>query len=477
MPSISKRNTRSNTNLNPEISSNMSISTSSTNESIDEQVPRKRARTYRQITNKKQSAMAPDTDVLINEIIQNQPNESTNASPKFIALGACDNIEDSPTSPRPLVIEVTEDIVCSRFDSNRAVHNFSRENFNPPRTPLAHKKANNTSKDITHSFSNEGCAGNISQKESSTISKTTSGNTNTRTPMVGRNMSTSFSQASNRAVVVSTDQIQRNSNEENIYNHRTSTPYPSRPEQVNTTTQGASNDSSFLESIPPQTREVLWRFPEFRRLIKLFKNEQIKSKTWMNDYARLKKNYDRLEKNSFPRPSAPALNFLTDLVAHIQHSNDDRDPRSDEQLATDLGVSRAILIGLKYHTPQQAALNLFNYFYSSCVEKTNLRSINNLEVLKPGLLQDILVFAQRAAPGVGYGIIDLRETLGNCIRGARYQFRKKNGSISDAAAFLENDNTDRNDFQNDESQNTSHSDPTNIDINGKYGSSAFDDNE
>jgi len=35
---------------------------------------------------------------------------------------------------------------------------------------------------------------------------------------------------------------------------------------------------------------------------------------------------------------------------------------------------------------------------------------------------------------------DLRDTLGNSIRGARYHFRKKNGPIADAAAFLDNNN-------------------------------------
>ena len=37
---------------------------------------------------------------------------------------------------------------------------------------------------------------------------------------------------------------------------------------------------------------------------------------------------------------------------------------------------------------------------------------------------------------------DLRETLSNSIRGARYHFRKKNGDIANAMAFVEKDNID-----------------------------------
>ena len=74
-----------------------------------------------------------------------------------------------------------------------------------------------------------------------------------------------------------------------------------------------------------------------------------------------------------------------------------------------------------------------------------------------------LVFAQRAAPGVGYQLPDLRETLGNSIRGARYHFRKKNGNIADAAAFLDKDNVNGSDYSRE--QNTSHDNPTDVVVN------------
>jgi len=59
------------------------------------------------------------------------------------------------------------------------------------------------------------------------------------------------------------------------------------------------DDSFCIESIPPETKNMLYRFPEFRRLVKAYKVEQNKCKGWMNDFARLKKKFDRLEQSSF----------------------------------------------------------------------------------------------------------------------------------------------------------------------------------
>jgi hypothetical protein len=81
---------------------------------------------------------------------------------------------------------------------------------------------------------------------------------------------------------------------------------------------------------------------------------------------------------------------LVDLVTQIKQSGGRRDPRSDEQLATDLGESSIFLMGLKDVTPQQTALNLFNYLYPGYEVKVELGSVINLEVKKPGLLESIL---------------------------------------------------------------------------------------
>ncbi|CAF2383847.1 unnamed protein product [Rotaria sp. Silwood2] len=483
MKSIKKRNTRSSTAMNSEISSNVSIATSSTHENIgqNEQVSVKRARTQRQIVNKKQSVNEPDSVLSSDEFITNQSvGEPTFATLEPVRFDLHDNIHDPPSSPSPLVIDTTEDIVCSQFNVSNCFQNQSNENYNPPRTPLGYTRTNNNSKYMMHSFSHKDSSLNINQKERPINSNTASTNVTIRTPTVDKNTSNSFSQISNRSIVVSADQFRRNSNEENIYNQRTSTSWPPHHEPISNANQGIYDDSFSIDSIPPETKNVLSRFPEFRHLVKAYKHEQQKCKTWISDYARLKRNYDRLEQNSFPRPSAPALHYLIDLVTHIQQSNGTGDSRSNEQLAKDLGVSLVILMNLKDITPQQTALNLFNYFYPGYAAKKDLDSINNLELLKPGLLETMLVFAQRAAPGVGYRIQDIRETLGNSIRGARFHFRKKINTINDAAVFLDNDNVDRDDSRRGKNQNTSYdnaTDVTGIHMKEKYGGSTFDDNE
>jgi hypothetical protein len=197
------------------------------------------------------------------------------------------------------------------------------------------------------------------------------------------------------------------------------------------------------------------------------------------------------------RPPASAVNYLVDLVAHIQQSNGSGDARSEQQLAADLGISHVVLSGLNATTPQQTALNVFKHLYPGYAKKTILRSVENLEILKPGLLDTILgnyilsftceivylsnlVVAQRATPGVAYVLQDLRETLGNSIRGARYHYRKKNGDISEAVAFLEADNVNGCDSVTETNENISHNNPSDvidIYINKENGVNTFDDNE
>ncbi len=90
------------------------------------------------------------------------------------------------------------------------------------------------------------------------------------------------------------------------------------------------------------------------------------------------------------RPPASALNYLVDLVTQIQRSSGRDDPRSNEELARDLGSNPIILTSLKHATPQQTALNLFNHLYPGYRAKVNLCSANNLELSKPGLLESML---------------------------------------------------------------------------------------
>lgn len=78
------------------------------------------------------------------------------------------------------------------------------------------------------------------------------------------------------------------------------------------------------------------------------------------------------------------------MVTQIQQSGGRGDPRTDEQIARDLGLSAIFLMSLKDISPQQTALNLFNHFYPGYEAKVNLESTNNLEASKPGLFNTIL---------------------------------------------------------------------------------------
>jgi hypothetical protein len=139
--------------------------------------------------------------------------------------------------------------------------------------------------------------------------------------------------------------------------------------------------------------------------VKAYKNEAHNCKIWINDYARLKRKYEQLEGNSFrklvvifvrclfylfvARPPASGLDYLLDLVARIQQTGGQSDPRTDDQLARDLRVNPIHLSSLKDSTPQQSALNLFNHIYSGYSSKITLGSTNNMERLRPGLLDSI----------------------------------------------------------------------------------------
>ncbi|CAF0785731.1 unnamed protein product [Rotaria sordida] len=346
------------------------------------------------------------------------------------------NINDQENTPPPLIIDVVKQTCPSQsIMSDHFLRSESIGKHLPCHTTNAiHTTSNYLANNSTRFISYENRSVNIDQ---SNKERPPEGN---RTPIAdrlteGQYSSNIRSQSSTPGIVVSVDRRGQNSNEDFNHNYRTSTPIrPSRRDQINISLHNDNNDSFSIDSIPKETYDILSRFPEFRRLVKAYYQEKKTSDTWSKDYARLKKNYDQLEANSFPRPPAPVLNFLVDLVTQIQHSGGRGDARSDEQLARDLGESPVFLMGLKDVTPQQTALNLFNHFYPGYEVKVNLVSINNLEVEKPGLLENILTFAQRASPGANYKIQELRDCLSNSIRGARHHWRKLQRSVAYAAA-------------------------------------------
>lgn len=108
-------------------------------------------------------------------------DESTFTTLEPVPFDLCDNINDSHSSPPPLVIDTAEDIVSSQFNiSNRSIRNQSNENYNPSRTPLTNNRTNKNSNNVTNSLFNKDPSFNIAQKEVSMNNNTTSAVVNIR---------------------------------------------------------------------------------------------------------------------------------------------------------------------------------------------------------------------------------------------------------------------------------------------------------
>ncbi|CAF3898928.1 unnamed protein product [Rotaria sp. Silwood2] len=375
----------------------------------------------------------------------NPADVSTFTASKPVALDQLNNINDQENSPPPLIID-TDKETCSS-------HSIMSDYF--PRTePIgerlpsdqrnaANKTYNYLSNNPTRSPFNENRSVGDDQPNKERPPE------ENRTPVVNRSTARQCTsnirlQSSTPRIIVSVDRRRSDSNEDLNHNHRI--PIPIRSSHHHQLNNGGLldeyNDSFSVDSIPKETYEILSRFSEFRRLVKAYNSEKKKCLIWSKDFGRLQASYKQLEENSFPRPPAVALSYLVDLVTQIQQSGGRGDPRTDEQIARDLGESSIFLMGLKDVTPQQTALNLFNHLYPGYEAKVELDSVNNLEVLKPGLLETMLTFAQRSAPGTNYKTQELRDSLSNSIRGARYQWRKLSSSITHAATVLER----RNDY-------------------------------
>ncbi|CAF2841147.1 unnamed protein product [Rotaria sp. Silwood2] len=494
MSPIGKRNTRSRTVMNEEDTTKKSMSISSIQKnngkricfyhrsqlkSLGQRVGVKRAGTKRTLNKEKQSFNERGAALASDEMITNSSiDQRTYSMLQPVAFDAFDNLHGPPNSPRPLIIDTTEETVYSQVrESNVEEQKRSNETFNSSRTPLGNKKSKNKlSNNVANSYVTTDYSTNSDEQEISTNNNKTNVNravavdTNTsnaysHTPNHDRNVSNTYSQTPSQSIVVSVDRSPRSSNEENAFNRRTPAPRrPSRNQQANNHAATGSNNSFSMDSISSETYEILSRFIEFRQLVKAYNTERQSAETWMRDFARLKRKYKQLQENSFPRPPASALNYLLDLVTQIQRSSGQSDSRTDEQLARDLGVNQIILMSLKHSTPQQTALNVFNHLYPGYSTKIELDSIAKLELLKPGLVESILVFAQRAAPGVRYKMEDVREALSSCIRGARYQQRKANRGIANVLYLLENHNDDQTGSRRNMNQNVNHDDESDTNV-------------
>jgi len=90
------------------------------------------------------------------------------------------------------------------------------------------------------------------------------------------------------------------------------------------------------------------------------------------------------------RPSPEALEFLVQLVTMINHSSGHKDKRSDEQLADEIKINLQTLLGLRDDTPQQTALNIFNYLYPGYKNKVDIGTLESLQKKNPTLLDAML---------------------------------------------------------------------------------------
>ncbi|CAF3052266.1 unnamed protein product [Rotaria sp. Silwood2] len=243
------------------------------------------------------------------------------------------------------------------------------------------------------------------------------------------------SQSSNFHIIASDDRRRRNSEEDLNFNHTSATPIrPPHHNQISNGFADAFNNSFSVDTISCDIYDTLSSFPDFLCLVKAYQEEQKKCSNWQKEFASLKNDYEQLKANSFPRPPAPALNFLVDLVTLIKQSSGLEDSRSDDQLASDLGEDTTFLMGLKGDTPQETVLNLFNHIYPGYETKAQLGSTKKLKIKNPGLLETILAFAQRSSPGTIYKMRDLQNTLNSSIRGARFRWRKAQSSMIHNAA-------------------------------------------
>jgi hypothetical protein len=108
------------------------------------------------------------------------------------------------------------------------------------------------------------------------------------------------------------ERFERNFNEENNYNRRTSTPVcPSRHQKADNIPLGGSIDSFSIESISAERLDVLSRFSEFRQLVRAYHGQKKNCQTWVNDYARLEKKFKQLEENSFRKLNTTYVRHLS----------------------------------------------------------------------------------------------------------------------------------------------------------------------
>ncbi|CAF4125854.1 unnamed protein product [Rotaria sp. Silwood2] len=363
-------------------------------------------------------------------------DEPTFTTLETVSLNQHGNFNELENSPPPLVIDTSQETDSSQsIMSDYARRSESVEERVSNRTANGdYETQNYLSINRARCISNENRLDIINQSNKECLPE------ENRTPSIDQSTEDQCelsirSQSSNFHIIASDDRRRRNSEEDLNFNHTSATPIrPPHHNQISNGFADAFNNSFSVDTISCDIYDTLSSFPDFLCLVKAYQEEQKKCSNLRKEFASLKNDYEQLKANSFPRPPAPALNFLVDLVTLIKQSSGLEDSRSDDQLASDLGEDTTFLMGLKGDTPQETVLNLFNHIYPGYETKAQLGSTKKLKIKNPGLLETILAFAQRSSPGTIYKMRDLQNTLNSSIRGARFRWRKAQSSMIHNAA-------------------------------------------
>lgn len=336
-----------------------------------------------------------------------------------LSLVKDNNLNEPATPSVEMFVESTEETNSSQLQkSNYSLQKECHSSISISRTPISRKSmklssnVNQISPTCQFDCNNPREEEVMAERESNfnrlqSTYKDLKKNILFRTPSVVRKTPALYSEPRNQLIVPSIEKSSPVTRTDTSYNCRTSTPTSSsRHDQLNRTPGFSYNESFSIDSISPETYDILSKFAEFRKLMKAYKAEVQKSQTWINDYSRLKRKYELLEANSFrklilfirtylicsfvARPSAASLDYLVELVTKIQQSGGQSDPRTDQQLADDLGLSLLLLSSFKESSPQQAALNVFNHIYPGYRSKVELGSAINMDQSNPGQLNSIL---------------------------------------------------------------------------------------
>ncbi|CAF2936837.1 unnamed protein product [Rotaria sp. Silwood2] len=169
------------------------------------------------------------------------------------------------------------------------------------------------------------------------------------------------------------------------------------------------------------TRALIEGSLEYRELKRLFNEEQRKNRELRKDYALLKKELDNLRSSSIPRPSAPVVGWLEEVLGSIDEGQYQGDGRSKSEVADALNLDPISLLTVVGRTAQKTALKIFRRKYPTPRARANIGSIVEMDEEE---LQNIYVYARWLHRKYHYSISDMRKAIATSIRNAVNYVRK-----------------------------------------------------